>query len=335
MLSLLDAGARRPLGRWSPVWSTLLLTAVALPALPTAAGPAVRPAGGVAAVLDENFADPHVSRFGDTYYAYSTQTGSQLPVSRASSINGPWSMPAEAMASLGRWATAGRTGAPAVTRRPDGKYLLYYSAHSVSPDVQCIGTELAEDPAGPFVPTGDGPIVCDAAEGGDIDASSFVDTDGRRYLVYKSDGNSRGLTTHLWLQEVAADGVTFIGNRTALLHNDQEREHGVIEAPVLVRRPSQYVLFYSASSYYDGSYFTGYAVSTTLRGSYTKAPRPLLTTETFDGAVIGPGGADVVSEPGGDHLVFHGNTGFGRAMYVVELGWVNDNPVVRGSRVRP
>jgi hypothetical protein len=47
--------------------------------------------------------------------------------------------------------------------------------------------------------------------------------------------------------------------------------------------------------------------------------------------VSGPGGADVV----GDRIFFHGHlAGGARGMYTASLGWANDFPVVRGSRVR-
>ncbi|RFS82294.1 hypothetical protein D0T12_28925 [Actinomadura spongiicola] len=60
-----------------------------------------------------------------------------------------------------------------------------------------------------------------------------------------------------------------------------------------------------------------------------------MTSETLDGAVRGPGGADVI----GDQLFFHGWVGTcpgqgSRWAYTADLGWANDYPVVRGSRVR-
>jgi hypothetical protein len=53
-------------------------------------------------------------------------------------------------------------------------------------------------------------------------------------------------------------------------------------------------------------------------------------------AVRGPGGADIIREAGGDHIVFHGwiNNYTARGMYVAALGWANNFPIVRGSRVR-
>ncbi|GAA2219845.1 hypothetical protein GCM10010429_53180 [Micromonospora olivasterospora] len=146
---------------------------------------------------------------------------------------------------------------------------------------------------GPFAPVGTGPLVCNGGEGGDIDASSFVDGTGLRYLLYKDDGNAIGQPTSLWLQQVAADGVTRQGARVELLRNDRPEEAGVIEAPVLTRVGARYVLFYSLGGYGGDGYQTSYATSTSLTGPYAKAYRSLLTTASVDGAVRGPGGADV------------------------------------------
>lgn len=290
-----------------------------------------------ALILNGNFPDPDVSVFDGTYFAYATNGGSgNVPVATAPALGGPWMVRGDAFPTLGAWASGGLTWAPDVSRRSDGRYLLYYTAHSRSAGRQCLGAGTATSPLGPFAPVGTGPIVCNGGEGGDIDPSSFVDTNGQRYLLYKDDGNAIGQPTSLWLQRVAADGVTMQGGRVELLRNDRADEAGVIEAPVLVRMPTQYVLFYSAGPYGGDAYNTSYAVSAAITGPYTKAYRPLLTTATLDGTVRGPGGADVLREAGGDHLVFHGwiNNYTARGLYAAALGWANGYPVVRGSRVR-
>ncbi len=304
-------------------------------AVPVTAAPGVHPAATVepALVINRDFPDPDVSRFGSTYYAYSTNSGPNLPVATAPAVRGPWTVSStDALPNLGQWATPGRTWAPDVSQRADGRYLLYYAAHSAAANTQCLGAATATLPKGPFTPVGTGPLVCNAGEGGEIDPSSFVDTDGTRYLLYKNDGNSIGQPPSLWLQQVAADGVTLVGARHELLRNDRADEGGVIEAPVLVHRASRYVLFYSQNNYGTDAYATSYATSASLTGTYQKAYRPLLTTDSLDGTVRGPGGADVV----GGQLVFHGwlNNYTIRGMYVADLGWADDLPVVRGSRVR-
>lgn len=302
------------------------------PADDVAAQATVRPS----LVLDRDFPDPDVSKFGNTYYAYATNQGKNLPWATASDPDGPWTFQStDALPTLGAWAKTGRTWAPDVSRRADGRYLLYYTAWHAASGRQCIGAALADSPGGPFAPVGTQPLVCPLEAGGAIDASSFTDTDGSRYLVWKNDGNAIGATTWIHVQRVAADGITFQGGATQVLRNDRADEAGIIEAPVITKVNGRYVLFYSAGPYSTNSYGTNYAVASSITGPYTKAFRFLMTTESLDGAVNGPGGADVLRDAGGDKLIFHGHRDAGgRGMYVADLGWANEYPVVRGSRVR-
>jgi hypothetical protein len=203
---------------------------------------------------------------------------------------------------------------------------MYFTAPSATAQRRCVGAALSAGPLGPFRPLGAGPIVCDPGEGGAIDPASFVDTGGQRYLLYKNDGNAVGKPAIIWLQRVLSDGVTLVGPRKELIRNDDPREDGIIEAPVLVKRPTRYVLFYSGGPYRDDRYFTGYAVSSSLTGPYAKAGSPLMTTGTLHGAVRGPGGADVL----GDRIFFHGWVDGGRWMYAATLDWADDLPGVRG-----
>lgn len=290
-----------------------------------------------ALVIASDFPDPDVIKVGGTYYAYSTNNSyGNVPVATAASLAGPWTRRPDALPTLGAWADGGLTWAPDVSQRADGRYLLYYTARSRAVGRQCLGAALASSPLGPFLAVGTGPLVCNGGEGGDIDASSFVDSTGLRYLLYKDDGNAIGQPTSLWLQRVAADGVTLQDARVELVRSDRPEEAGIVEAPVLTKVGGRYTLFYSLGGYGGDGYQTSYATSTSLTGPYTKAYRSLLTTQTVDGAVRGPGGADIVREAGGDHIVFHGwiNNYTARGMYVAELGWAGEHPVVRGSRVR-
>jgi arabinan endo-1,5-alpha-L-arabinosidase len=315
----------------------LLAAIIAVSPLMVSAASAMAATTAPALVIASDFPDPDIVKFGSTYYAYSTNNGNgNVPVATAASLTGPWTRRPDAMPVLGAWANGGLTWAPDVSQRADGRYVLYYTARSRAVGRQCLGAAIASSPLGPFVSVGSNPLVCNGGEGGDIDAASFVDTTGLRYLLYKDDGNAIGQPTSLWLQRVAADGVTLQGARVELLRNSLPEEAGIIEAPVLTKVGARYVLFYSLGGYGGDGYQTSYATSTSLTGPYTKSYRSLLTTASFDGAVRGPGGADVIREAGGDHLVFHGwiNNYSARGMYVAALGWAGEYPVVRGSRVR-
>ncbi|HEV7649837.1 MAG TPA: family 43 glycosylhydrolase [Actinophytocola sp.] len=309
-----------------------LLAALALaPAVPAGAAAGIQSVPP-SLVIGSDFPDPEVLADGGSYHAYSTSSSpGRVPYATADDPAGPWTVRGDALPQKPSWAGDGGFWAPDVSRRADGRYLMYFTGPSTATGRMCIGAALSDGPAGPFQPTAAEPLVCNAGEGGDIDPSSFADSTGARYLLYKNDGNAIGQPAIIWLQPTAADGTTFTGGRLELLRNDRPEEQGVIEAPVLVRRPSRYVLFYSAGVYTTGNYQTSYATSASLTGPYTRAFRPLITTSSVDGAVNGPGGQDVV----GDRIFFHGHLGSGgRGMYTANLGWANDFPVVRGSRVR-
>jgi arabinan endo-1,5-alpha-L-arabinosidase len=302
----------------------LSLTSVLTPAAHARTTSAVFPAE----IVGEDFPDPDVFEQNGTWYAYSTNNGrGHVPVASAPSANGPWTIRGDAMPGgpSSSWAQSGRTWAPDVYPNPDGTYTLTYTAWHKASGRQCIGVATATSPLGPFSPVGANPLICPLDQGGAIDANTFVANDGTRYLVWKNDGNAIGQPSTLWLTRTTNNGQTLVGGNSALLTSS-----GVIEAPDLVQRGSQYVLFFSGGGYNDCNYLTSYATAPSLSGPWTTAFRPLMTTASFDNHVCGPGGADVV----GDKVFVHGWVNGSRHLYVADLGWANDYPVVRGSRVR-
>lgn len=72
-----------------------------------------------------------------------------------------------------------------------------------------------------------GPLV--AQEPGSIDAFAARDEKGKLYLIWKEDGNSMGLPTNIWAQEMAEDRTRLIGEMTSLFCNDTPWEEGLVE----------------------------------------------------------------------------------------------------------
>jgi beta-xylosidase len=282
-------------------------------------------------VLDQDFPDPDVLQVGDTYYAYATQKpgpNQNLQVATSKDLKTWQPLETDPLPELPVWSTTGRTWAPDVSKAGKG-YVMYFSAHSVDPDLQCIGVARGTSPAGPFTNVGSKPLVCPADAGGAIDPASFVDADGTRYLLWKNDGNCCGKDTWLHLQKTSPDGLTLAGPAVRLVKQDQTWEGNLVEAPTLVRHGSQYTLLYSANAYSGDQYATGYATADKLTGPYRKAPQPLLSTSGT--GVIGPGGQDVVPGPGGkDYLAVHGwdPAITHRSMYLLPVTWQGGKPVV-------
>lgn len=307
----------------------LLVVVLLVPFLVVPAGHAAPIAAKL--LLQKDFPDPEVNQFDDRYYAYGTGShATRAPVATALSATGEWALIGEALPERPAWmAESAGVWAPDVFRRSDGKYLMYFTGRRASDSTMCLGAALAENPVGPFTAQGKEPLVCKPEEGGDIDPVSFVDGD-RRYLLYKSNGPG-SQPSILWLQPVAPDGITLVGDRRELLRSDLPEEEGVIEAPVLVRRPSHYVLFYSIKSFTNPDYQTTYATAPALTGPYTKSGERLISRSSFDETLDGPGGADITSGTDGEHAFFHawlGRAQAMRAMYAVGLTWKNDLPVL-------
>lgn len=279
-------------------------------------------------LIGEDFPDPDVFQHNGTWYAYSTNNGrGHVPTASAPGPDGPWQIRGDALPGgpAAGWAQPGRTWAPDVHPNADGSFTLTYTAWHRASGRQCIGVATARSPLGPFTPVGSGPLLCPLNLGGAIDANTWVSADGTRYLLWKNDGNAIGQASTLWLTRTGNNGTTLAGGNVALISSSS-----VIEAPDLIQRGSQYVLFYSGGSYTGCDYLTSYATAPSLSGPWTRAYRPLITTASLGNAVCGPGGADFT----GDKVFLHGWVNGARHLYVADVGWAGDFPVVRGSRVR-
>jgi beta-xylosidase len=282
--------------------------------------------------IDQDFPDPDVLKVGDTYYAYATNSRIANVQFATSTDLESWEVAdTDAFPELPAWAEEGRTWAPDVAELADGRFALYFTAQDAASGQQCIGAATADAPIGPFVSASDAPLICPLDEGGAIDASSFTDADGSRYLVWKNDGNCCGLDTWLQLSTLGPDGVSAVGEPVRLLSQTEEWEGSLIEAPVLVQHDDAYLLFYSANDYGGYSYATGYATASALAGPYTKADGPLLSSPLTNESYIGPGGQDIVAGPDGtDQIVFHSwdPAIVYRGMNVLPLSWDGTTPVV-------
>jgi beta-xylosidase len=264
-------------------------------------------------VYANDFPDPFVLRVEKTYYAYATNGGgNDIQLARSSNLV-DWSYLGNALGPLPAWASGGLTWAPEVAAVPSG-FAMYYTARHTASGRQCIGLAISKSAEGPFVDTSPEPLVCQIEEGGSIDASPFTDTDGKRYLYWKNDGNCCGKFTYIYGQRLSSDGLTLTGAPKQLIVNGALWEGNLVEAPTMYRRANgKYYLFYSAANYADETYGVGYAHASSPLGPFSKwQDNPILASA---GAVAGPGHQCITTDGAGQPwMVYHawtaGNTGY-------------------------
>ncbi|KAH8173988.1 glycosyl hydrolases family 43 domain-containing protein [Sarocladium implicatum] len=295
--------------------------------------------GDIQVIIDKNqtlepaiqgpFPDPGIIHASDgKWYAFSTQgPNGNVPMAVADTPLGEWTMlDKDAMPDDG-WTSGKDFWAPDVRKLIDGTYIMYFSGR-VPDSSHCIGVSRSNKVTGPYKPDPK-PFACPLKDGGAIDPAGFYDeATGKRYVMYKVDGNAIGnggtcgntvepiVDTPILLQQVSPiDGSTPIGRPTWILNVDPELDGPLVEAPNIVYVAGTYVLFFSTGCYSGDGYKTKYAYSSNVEGPYVRANETLL--ESPDLGLVGPGGA-TSTEDGTLVLALHGYCGETRCMYVVE-----------------
>lgn len=285
--------------------------------------------------------DPQAIRVGDTWYLFHTNAdGRNVPVLTSPDLVIWTPSDADALPVVGAWAAPGKTWAPEVLGFSASRFVLYYTAASTATGRQCVGAAVASAPGGPYVDGSDRPLVCQADDGGSIDASPFRDTDGALYLLWKNDGNAVGADTWLWSQRLSADGLALAGKPARLLKQSAPWEGSLVEGPFMWRHDGRLYLFYAANDYGSSAYAEGYAVCAAPAGPCSKATgNPILRSR---GTASGPGHASIVEKDGRTWLLYHawpagqeGSVDPGRQLWLDELLWANGDPVVRGPTDAP
>lgn len=217
--------------------------------------------------------------------------------------------------------------------------MLYYSGELKDwKQHHCVGTAVSIDksPLGPYQPHNTS-LACPLHQGGAIDPAPFRDADGKLYVTYKVDANSVGnggscnnskkplVSVPILLQELEKDGITPVGDPIQILENNEHDDGPLVESPSLVRTADGiYYLFFSSHCFTSPKYNIKYATSSSLRGPYIRAKRPLLQSGDF--GLSGPGGATISHD--GTKMVFHANCEDVRCMYVAGIHINSTGPTV-------
>ena len=332
--------------------------------LPTGSAPADPPRPERAAlaprplIYDRDFADPTVVYDGSRWFG--AATGWLSRTSAAPTEYGSWERAGALLGAKPAWAAYAGVWAPDIERGPSG-WLAYYTMPARGMphgEDRCIGVATAPDLQTKFTPLGDAPLVCpdyaltlpasDQVTGraaglprrGVIDPSSYVAPDGRRYLMYRTQGTPS--TIRMVRLNVA--GTRALRRSTELLRDD-----GVLENPLMVRHGSWHYLITSRGYYGHCRYRTIWRRSHFRHRDWQGTSGHALVNRANSG-VCGPGGADYVEATAthANRIFFHGWVCGGtnlpcyqsysghadfedvgkRALYAARLRWTRDGPSI-------
>ena len=180
-----------------------------------------------------------------------------------------------------------------------GKYVLHYSARDKASGVLKTGVAVADSPLGPFTDAVKGKPMFDFGKDiATIDASCFVDDDGKAYLYFVKDCSMNVINgvhiSQIYCAPLTEDYLSLNGEVKLITTPDSEWEIKRStdwqwnEGPFVVKHDGKYYLTYSSNCYNTKYYSVGYAVADKPFGKFVKAEEnPILSY--IDNVTSGPG----------------------------------------------
>ncbi|MCH5687665.1 glycoside hydrolase family 43 protein [Niabella sp. W65] len=251
-------------------------------------------------VLPADHPDPSVVKIGNEYWAAGT-TSNWFPaftLYRSPDLVN-WTASGHVFNEMPAWADY-YMWAPEITYE-NGKVYLYYTGHKKGGSL-CIAAAVADRPEGPYRDLG--PLMCEAD--GSIDAFPMRDEQGKLYMIWKEDGNSRGKPTPIWAQEMKEDRTGLLGEKKELFRADAPWEKGLVEGVAVIRRQGYFYAFYAAAGCCGKTctYGTGIARAKSLLGPWEKYPgNPVLADNDRWKC---PGHGTPVEKDGRFYYLYHG-----------------------------
>lgn len=254
---------------------------------------------GQTLVLPGDFPDPSVVKSGDRYWATATTSNwaPVFPLLESSDLI-HWELRGHVFTELPSWADY-YFWAPEISH-DNGKYYVYYSAHKRDGNL-CLAAASADKPEGPY--TDHGPLMCQ--EAGSIDGWPMRDKNGKLYLVWKEDGNSRKLPTPIWAMEMSEDRTKLLGEKTELFRNDAPWEGNLVEGVSMIRHGDYLYAFYAGAGCCGRgcSYGIGVARAKNLLGPWEKYPQNPLVAAKDDWKC--PGHGTPIEKDGKYYFLYH------------------------------
>ncbi len=277
-------------------------------------------------------ADPYILLFNNKYYAYGTRTkGFEVFISddlkhwrRGNRL---------ALDPEDSWGTKWYWAPEVYYVESKKKFYMYYTVD----EHICVAT--SDSPEGPFVQEEERPIREEKC----IDASLFIDDDGKPYLYFVrfTGGNV------IWGVELN-DDLKSVKEKTLTKCIQAEdawelKQSKVVEGPSLLKKNGSYYLIYSANHFRSQDYAVGYATADSPLGPWKKYKRnPILRWDkTFVNGLVGTGhGAPFMSKDGCYKYIFHAHSGSNRveprSSYISDLFFDDEGGLsIAGKVVKP
>lgn len=264
-----------------------------------------------------NIGDPFVITEDDGYYMYATSSADGFKVFFSVDLQdwqdlGLCYKKADSWGFMDFWA-------PEVVRRADGKYVMHFTAKSRALNALRTGVAVADNPKGPFIDTGKPMFDFGYST---IDASAFIDDDGKCYLYYVRDCSDNVIdgvhTSQIYVAPLNAELTELSGEPKLLTTPDCPWETSLCpdwqwnEGPSVIKRDGVYYLTYSVNCFDSREYSVGYATAKSPLGPFVKAAEnPVL--RYVEGVYSGPGHNSFFTDKNGKLMsAFHIHTDYER-----------------------
>ncbi|WP_192347558.1 glycoside hydrolase family 43 protein [Algoriphagus sp. Y33] len=278
-------------------------------------------------VLAGDRPDPTVIKIGKYYYASATSNewAPLFPIFKSTDLVN-WELVNYIFPNgAPNWAK-NNFWAPELSYDEDQKKIYaYYTARDKESNRLSVAVASADSPESKFIDHG--PLV--AQEYGSIDAFEARDENGKIYVLWKEDGNSKGQKTPIWAQEVNETRTELVGEKHELFRNDQPWEGGLVEGVAIFQKNGYFYATYSARGCCEITcdYVTGVARSKTLLGPWEKYDMNPVLKDNDNWKCAGHG--TVVEKDGDFWMLYHaynteGSVYVGRQGVLEKIEWTSD-----------
>lgn len=287
-------------------------------------------------VIPGDYPDPSIVKVGSDFYVTATTSewAPIFPILHSRDLVN-WANVGAVFEKRPEW-SVGSYWAPEI-HEYKGKFFLYYVARKKDGPLS-IAVATADKPTGPY--TDHGPFISQPA--GSIDPVAVDDENGKRYLIWKEDGNSRKEPTVLWIQALTADGLRVEGEKKEIIRNDLPWEGNVVEGPFVIRAHGYFYLIYAANACCGNAchYGVGVARAKNLLGPWEKDTRNVLVQENELWKC--PGHGSIVKLDNGDfYFIYHAYNAkdsvfVGREAVLAKVDFDSEKwPVINGGKGTP